>query len=121
MAGGFSGRTVDTQFITPVLKKIDLPSMAESGWLTRSLEQPYPYTLDYKGKINRIKKQIERETGCQLICNGLIKTMRYYLRLVAKPDDFIKLYSIEIEKDKELKKVHKQVFNDLFNKYFLEK
>jgi len=26
--------------------------MAESGWLTRSLEQPYPYTLDYNGKIS---------------------------------------------------------------------
>ena len=26
--------------------------MAESGWLTRSLEQPYPYTLDYNGHIN---------------------------------------------------------------------
>ena len=25
--------------------------MAESGWLTRSLEQPYPYNLDYNGKI----------------------------------------------------------------------
>ena len=26
--------------------------MAESGWLTRSLEQPYPYTKDYSGKIS---------------------------------------------------------------------
>jgi len=26
--------------------------MAESGWLTRSLEQPYPYNLDYEGKIS---------------------------------------------------------------------
>ena len=26
-------------------------AMAESGWLTRSLEQLYPYTLDYEGKI----------------------------------------------------------------------
>ena len=25
--------------------------MAESGWLTRSLEQPYPYNLKYPGKI----------------------------------------------------------------------
>ena len=25
--------------------------MAESGWLTRSLEQAHPYTLDYPGKI----------------------------------------------------------------------
>lgn len=26
--------------------------MAESGWLTRSLEQPYAYTLKYNGKIS---------------------------------------------------------------------
>ncbi len=49
---GFSGRSIDTQYITPTLKEFNLPSMAESGWLTRSLEQPYPYTLDYNGKIS---------------------------------------------------------------------
>ena len=52
MPEGFSGRTIDTQYITPTLKELGLPAMAESGWLTRSLEQPYPYTLDYNGKIN---------------------------------------------------------------------
>ena len=52
MPNGFSGRTIDTQYITPTLKELRLPAMAESGWLTRSLEQPYPYTLDYNGKIN---------------------------------------------------------------------
>ena len=52
MPNGFSGRTIDTQHITPTLKELRLPAMAESGWLTRSLEQPYPYTLDYNGKIN---------------------------------------------------------------------
>jgi DNA (cytosine-5)-methyltransferase 1 len=51
MEGGFSGRTIDTQEITPILKRLGYPSMAESGWLTRSLEQPYPYTMDYNGKI----------------------------------------------------------------------
>jgi len=50
--GGFSGRSMDTKYITPTLKKLGLPSMAESGWLTRSLEQPYPYNLDYEGKIS---------------------------------------------------------------------
>lgn len=48
---GFSGRTVDTKYITPTLKELKLPSMSESGWLTRSLEQPYPYTLTYEGNI----------------------------------------------------------------------
>lgn len=58
IAGGFSGRSVDTMYITPTLKELGLPSMAESGWLTRSLEQPYPYTLDYNGKIsNRVVKE----------------------------------------------------------------
>lgn len=52
---GFSGRTFDTKYITPTLKTLNLPSMAESGWLTRSLEQAYPYTLDYKGKIRDLE------------------------------------------------------------------
>jgi len=55
MENGFSGRTIDTKYITPTLKELGLPSMAESGWLTRSLEQPYPYTLGYNGKISNKK------------------------------------------------------------------
>ncbi|NRT13595.1 restriction endonuclease, SacI family [Flavobacterium sp. 14A] len=58
MSGGFSGRSIDSVHITPTLKKLGLPSMAESGWLTRSLEQPYPYNLDYNGKIsNKVVKE----------------------------------------------------------------
>lgn len=49
---GFSGRSFDTKYITPTLKKLGLPSMAESGWLTRSLEQAAPYNLDFPGKIS---------------------------------------------------------------------
>jgi DNA (cytosine-5)-methyltransferase 1 len=52
MKKGFSARSIDTKFITPTLKELGLPSMAESGWLTRSLEQPYPYTSDYEGEIS---------------------------------------------------------------------
>lgn len=51
MDGGYSGRGVDTRYITPFIKKMDFPAMAESGWLTRSLEQNHPYNLDYPGKI----------------------------------------------------------------------
>jgi len=51
MNGGFSGRSIDTKYITPTLTELGLPAMAESGWLTRSFEQHYPYTLEYEGKI----------------------------------------------------------------------
>jgi DNA (cytosine-5)-methyltransferase 1 len=52
LEGGYSGRTLDTQYVTPFMKKhFRRIAMKEAGWLTRSLEQPYPYTLDYQGKI----------------------------------------------------------------------
>ena len=59
MPNGYSGRTFDTKFVTPFLQN-HFPhfAMAESAWLTRSLEQPFPYTLDYGGKIrnNQLKQ-----------------------------------------------------------------
>jgi DNA (cytosine-5)-methyltransferase 1 len=53
LPGGFSGRGLDTKFITPTLTELKLPSMGESGWLTRTFEQPYPYDKNYEGKIGR--------------------------------------------------------------------
>ena len=72
---GFSARGFDTKFVTPVLKKLGLPAMAESGWLTRSLEQPYPYTKDYNGAIGTLKAPfleildyVEKNDGVALNC-----------------------------------------------------
>lgn len=52
MEGGYSGRGIDTKYVTPFMKEMGFPSMVESGWLTRSLEQNLPYDLNYPGKIN---------------------------------------------------------------------
>src|SRR5690606_5614819 len=48
---GYSGRTFDTKYITPFLKKVKFPAMTESGWLTRSLEQKVPYDFNFSGAI----------------------------------------------------------------------
>lgn len=48
---GYSGRTFDSKYITPFLKRVKFPAMAESGWLTRSLEQKVPYDSSYSGAI----------------------------------------------------------------------
>jgi DNA (cytosine-5)-methyltransferase 1 len=48
---GYSGRTFDSKYITPFLKSVKFPAMAESGWLTRSLEQKVPYDSNYYGAI----------------------------------------------------------------------
>lgn len=52
ITNGYSGRTFDSRYITPFLKNCKFPAMAESGWLTRSLEQKMPYNLDYTGAIS---------------------------------------------------------------------
>lgn len=52
MEGGYSGRTFDTKFVTPFMKsRFPHFAMAESAWLTRSLEQPSPYDFHFPGKI----------------------------------------------------------------------
>ncbi len=70
LVNGFSGRTIDTKYITPTLKELGLPSMAESGWLTRSLEQPFPYILSYNGKISN---KAVKEAFLNIIDNVEIK------------------------------------------------
>ncbi len=49
---GYSGRTLDTTYITPFFKShFRRLAMKESGWLTRSIEQPHPFTKNFPGKI----------------------------------------------------------------------
>ena len=52
LPNGYSGRSFDTGYITPFIKeKFGRLAMKESGWLTRSLEQVHPFTLEFPGKI----------------------------------------------------------------------
>jgi len=52
---GYSGRGLDTNVVTPWLKE-HFPKFApkESGWLTRSIEQPHPFTKNFPGKIRNV-------------------------------------------------------------------
>ena len=56
--GGFSARGLDTDVVTPFLRSKRFPFMSESGWLTRTFEQPHPYDLGYPGKIT--PKELKR-------------------------------------------------------------
>lgn len=50
--GGYSGRSLDTNVVTPWLKEhFRRFAPKESGWLTRSIEQPHPFTKDFPEKI----------------------------------------------------------------------
>ncbi len=56
LSNGYSGRSFDTKYVTPFIREkfLKLAMASGSGWLTRSLEQARPYTLDYPGRIQNI-------------------------------------------------------------------
>ena len=90
LENGFSGRSIDTKFITPMLKKLNLPSMAESGWLTRSLEQPYPYTLDYNGKISDKKAR-----------EAFLKVIDYVQKNIIPPQNALQYLLFKVSQELE--------------------
>lgn len=87
---GFAGRSIDKDVVTPFMKTVRFPSMSESGWLTRSLEQPHPYTLDYPGKIKpeSVKKAF-LEIIDQIQVHGVSpeRVLRYFFKLLIKQRD----------------------------------
>lgn len=70
-----------------------------------------------KEDIDFVVHKVLVEHGCQIIINGLIPTIKYYLRLIDNLDDFIKNYSNAVAIDSELQKIHKQKWAELLTKY----
>lgn len=94
LENGFSGRSFDTKIITPTLRKLELPAMAESGWLTRSLEQANPYTLDYKGKISN--KEL-KNAFLQIL--DIVESFENKEQGGLKSKDFLNALFVEIKKE----------------------
>ncbi|HFU9592726.1 TPA: DNA cytosine methyltransferase, partial [Streptococcus agalactiae] len=67
-----------------------------------------------EAEIMNLVEEIEREHGCQVIPNGLIHSLRYYLRLIQNTDRFIDYYVQNLEDDQTIKKEHKRYWNEMF-------
>lgn len=98
IVGGYSGRTFDSKFITPFMKSCKFPSMSDSGWLTRALEQKVPYDKNYSGAISpkelkpvflKLLDNIENGANCKkylsYIFQGLIIKRNKQTIDLAKP------------------------------------
>lgn len=94
MENGYSGRTFDTKYITPFLKrKFPHFAMAESAWLTRSLEQPHPFDLNFPGKIRNadlksafLNTLNRLQTSSKLASRMLVALMGLMLQASAQDD-----------------------------------
>ena len=84
------------------------------------------YILSYVGildadreEIDRLILKIKERHGCQLIVNGLLRTLNYYLRLISDPKNFFDEYIELVKTDTELKTIHKTKLKKLIKEYKL--
>ncbi len=61
----------------------------------------------------REMENVKRLLGCQMIANGVIPTIKYYLRLLSSPGDVLPCYVQELEADKAISFEHKDVWNKI--------
>ena len=69
-------------------------------------------------QVEEINKEIERIKnihGCHVIANGLINSLKYYLRLLSDTSEFIENYVNLIETDTALKFEHKKEWNNIIS------
>ena len=66
-----------------------------------------------KIEIDEEIQRIKNVHGCQLIVNGIIPTLKYYLRLLENPYEFIENYVLLLENDQALKFEHKERWNKI--------
>ena len=64
--------------------------------------------------------KIGEEHGCQVIINGVIPTIKYYLRLLSDTDEFIENYIKNLQEDDEINYEHKIAWNNMLKEYKAE-
>lgn len=67
-------------------------------------------------EINKEIDLIERRHGCQVIVNGVYSTLRYYLRLLKDPAEFVEKYVELLLSDENVKYPQKLAWNELNSK-----
>ncbi|MDY7396550.1 hypothetical protein UMM65_14960 [Aureibaculum sp. 2210JD6-5] len=67
--------------------------------------------LNESEKIEREIDRIKNIYGCHVIANGLVNSLKYYLRLLSDTSEFIENYVNLVESDKALKYEHKKQWN----------
>ena len=68
-----------------------------------------------KAKIEQEIERIKNIHGCHVIANGLIPSLKYYIRLISDTSEFIANYVNMVENDSSLKFEHKKKWNILIS------
>lgn len=96
---------------------LDLVSDAAKKLVTRNVDRFYVLTTHKNcGQTEEVAaktKEIRERTGCQVIVNGVLPTMRYYLRLVQNPADIFPYYTELLKTEPAISHEHRVKWNEI--------
>jgi DNA (cytosine-5)-methyltransferase 1 len=110
---------IDEYLIFDVIKKISKIKLDRYYVLT-IFQNSFKNATEEK-KISDIILKIKKERGIDIIVNGILTTLKYYLRFIDNYDDFLKCYTTNIINDAkvstEIKDFHIEEWNKIRNNY----
>lgn len=112
--GGIPLEAVEVKFGIKISKEI----VAEAIQKIRTASVERYFILSTAGvkpgdevDIRRLRRDFRRSNGCEIIVNGVIESIGYYLRLIRSTTDFVVAYAQLVEVDSELGYEHRIAWN----------
>ena len=69
--------------------------------------------------VNELVSEIHRQHGCEVIVNGILPSLKYYLRLLINSQLFLENYSknlqLDFQQKAEIKETHLRYWETLLN------
>lgn len=98
---------IDEVIIQDVIRKVS----------DKHIDRYYVLTTNNKcepdDEINKKILTIKQLYDCQVIANGVIPSIKYYLRLISDPTLVLPIYVDLLEKDKAIKHEHREIWNTI--------
>ena len=73
--------------------------------------------VDDTDPVDLLVRQIHTKHGCEVIINGILPSLKYYLRLLSNPRLFLDCYSrnlqLDFEQSTDIKEIHLRYWNEL--------
>lgn len=64
-------------------------------------------------EISQLQNEFKARNGCEIIVDGVLETLRYYLRLLGSTNDFVFQYTKLLEDDPDVDYQHRIAWNEL--------
>ncbi len=105
--------------ISPTLVRSAYQKFADTSVCRYYLLTTAEPNVDDPGTVERLVNQIRRQHGCEVIFNGILPSLKYYLRLLSNPKLFLDCYSknlqLDFNQNTDVKAIHLTYWNELLS------